>query len=140
MKSDQETTYLGSTKGFGAQKQHSEPLPSCPSNILTSKDARGHGFKGRLVPILLTTLRAAPCGLFCQIGMVWSKERETVTTSETESNYRPCPLLSSRETEFHKPRDRAHSRGKSTLNYSEGRFPSCQPTPWPATQGNTCCC
>lgn len=35
-----------------------------------SKDARGQGFRGRLVPILLTTLRAAPCGLFCQIGIV----------------------------------------------------------------------
>lgn len=35
-----------------------------------SKAARGHGFRGRLVPILLTTLRAAPCGLFCQIGIV----------------------------------------------------------------------
>jgi len=37
---------------------------------LTSKVALGQGFKGRLDPILLTTLRAEPWGLFCQMGIV----------------------------------------------------------------------
>ena len=35
-----------------------------------SKDSGGHGFSHRLVPILLTTLRTAPCGLFCQTETV----------------------------------------------------------------------
>ena len=65
-------TCLGNTKEYGSQKQHHSSVHSGPlfSSSLTSKDARGHGFRGKLVPILLTTLRAAPCGLFCQIGMV----------------------------------------------------------------------
>lgn len=52
---------------------------SCPSSSchpqgqghsLTSKVALGQGFRGRLEPIILTTLRAEPWGLFCQMGMV----------------------------------------------------------------------
>lgn len=52
---------------------------SCPSSSshpqaqgsLTSKVALGQGFRGRLEPIILTTLRAEPWGLFCQMGMVY---------------------------------------------------------------------
>jgi len=69
---DDQESNLSCNAESGPQKQHHSPIRSGPlfSSSLTSKDARGHGFRGKLVPIRLTTLRAAPCGLFCQIGMV----------------------------------------------------------------------
>lgn len=78
---------LATDKMSPAQKQHLLPysFPFLTLPVLTSKDARGQGFRGRLVPILLTTLRAAPCGLFCQIGIVW-RERWTTPKPQSESN------------------------------------------------------
>ncbi len=38
-------------------------------NFITWKQALGQGLRGSVEPILLTTLRVDPCGLFCQIGI-----------------------------------------------------------------------
>lgn len=47
--------------------------------ICTWKHARCGGFSGRVEPILLTTLRVDPCGLFCQIGITSCKTLNKVT-------------------------------------------------------------
>lgn len=60
------------------------PSPSCHpqgQGSLTSKVALGQGFRGRLEPIILTTLRAEPWGLFCQMGMVYKNPQHTVNIS-----------------------------------------------------------
>lgn len=61
-------------------------------STLTSKVALGQGFKGRLDPILLTTLRAEPWGLFCQMGIVWKKPYCTINIQSQLSSLRPIKL------------------------------------------------
>lgn len=56
-------------------------MPRAIARALTSKVARGQGFNGRFEPILLTTLRAEPWGLFCQMGIVYEKPRHRVNIS-----------------------------------------------------------
>lgn len=50
------------------------------TNLLTSKVALGQGFKGRFDPILLTTLRAEPWGLFCQMGIVYKNPCDIINS------------------------------------------------------------
>lgn len=56
-------------------------VPRAITKALTSKVARGQGFNGRFEPILLTTLRAEPWGLFCQMGIVYKKPRHIINIS-----------------------------------------------------------